>query len=265
VYASGVFTPQNATQGSTGFNYTGGEQTFAVPACMTTIYVIADGAAGGSFLGWSGATGGFGGETGATIPTSPGETLHILVGDAGQSVDTSAPGGAGGYNGGGAGAPYDPSECEPGLTAYFPGPGGGGGTDIRQNGDSLSNCVVVAGEGGASQTSGGVGGAGDNPGQTGVGGAGEGWCFVGLPGQLAFSAFGSGGAGGGWYGGGGGGLAGLYNGGGAGGGGSAYAEPSATNVYELGGLLNNSGKWDSSLFAGVTAIRCAARPLTRRS
>jgi hypothetical protein len=39
---------------------------------------------------------------------------------------------------------------------------------------------------------------------------------------------------------------GYPNGGGAGGGGSAFAEPSATNVYETGGLLTNSG--DGFLF-----------------
>ncbi|HEV3153974.1 MAG TPA: hypothetical protein VGZ02_09240 [Candidatus Baltobacteraceae bacterium] len=279
VYASSVFTPQNATSGSASFNYAGSAQTFTVPACMTTIYVIADGAgAGSSNLFHQTAPGGFGGETGATIPTTPGESLSIFVGGMG---DYAADTGAGGYNGGGAGAPDDPSQC--GFNC-FAGAGGGGGTDIRQGGGGLSNRVVVAGGGGGAgycltggegggssggdgaggippcgprcpegvndpggvgggggtQTAGGAGGGSNNSGVAGAGGAGQGWCVGGSEGP--FDA-GSGGGGGGWYGGGGGGTgaAGGPNGGASGGGGSAYAEPSATNVYENGGLLSNSG------------------------
>jgi Glycine rich protein len=176
-----------------------------------------------------------GGKTTATIPVTPGETLTVMVG----SSD--------GFNGGGEG-----------LEAA----NGGGASDVRQGGTSLTDRVVVAGgaggcavgagdaPGGAgggltggtgglagclemiggtggTQTMGGAGGADfiapPNPGTLGVGGAGEPE-DNGQPG-------GGGGGGGGYYGGGGGGGCGdTEGGGGGGGGGSSYAIPTATGV-----------------------------------
>jgi hypothetical protein len=248
--ASAAFTPQ-ATSGSTTFYLTYGEQVFTVPACATTVFVTAAGAQGGSVLG---SNGGLGGSAMATIATTPGESLVVVVGGAALGETANQ----GGFNGGGDGYP-----C---TSCYHQGAGGGGGTDIRQGGDSLYNRVVVgaggggagtssagganggagggltggsgngagcpvgaAGGGGGTQTSGGVGPGGTaSDGSFGVGGPGDSYCFYG--GEDT-----SGGGGGGWYGGGGG-----WNSGG-GGGGSSYAESSATNVQLSTGVQSGSG------------------------
>ena len=64
------------------FKYTGTEQTFKVPAGVTSITVVARGAAGAG-VGEYGNLSGFGGRVYAVIPVSPRERLHIYVGGAG--------------------------------------------------------------------------------------------------------------------------------------------------------------------------------------
>jgi len=253
VFTSAQFTPQG-TKGFKLLSYTGGSQKFTVPVCAATVYIVVAGAQGGSTQNYAGYNlGGYGGETGATIPTTPGESLAIYVGGEGGNGSYSNQG-YGGFNGGAQGT-NTPSE---GLS----GGGGGGASDVRQRGSALTNRVLVAGGGGgsggplnASGGSGGglgggagsngpclgegysgkgVGGGGGtqtsggsspaNPGTLGTGGGGYAYC------GLYEIATGSGGGGGGYYGGGGG----VYGGGG--GGGSAFAEASATN------LIMNSGQ-----------------------
>jgi hypothetical protein len=111
------------------FNYTGSVQNWTVPAGVCLINVDAYAAQGG--LG-----GGLGARTQATLTTVPGEVLNIYIGGQG-----SAPGA--GWNGGGTGGSYGPS------SGYYGG-GGGGATDIRRNGTSLSDRILVAGGGGGS-------------------------------------------------------------------------------------------------------------------
>ncbi len=211
------------------FSYTGAQQTWVVPAGVTSVTVDIQGAKGGR--GGSGPLGGDGGRTQGTLAATPGETLYIYVGGVGVDANGT---GAGGFNGGGAGA-------------INGGGGGGGSSDIRKGGSALSNRVGVAGGGGASGV-GGAGGAGGNTtGQAGgtsagagggvgggggtpsAGGAGGGAGGVGGTlgtGGAAGSgvgniAYGGGGGGGGYYGGGGGGGGNAQFGGG-GGGGSSY-------------------------------------------
>ncbi|MDO7854048.1 glycine-rich protein, partial [Hymenobacter convexus] len=135
-------TPPPAT--SVTFAYTGGVQTYTVPAGVTSLAVDMAGA----------SSGGGGGRVQATLAVTPGQVLTVVVGGAGTA-------GAGGYNGGGASTYQD---------------GGGGASDIRAGGTALTNRVLVAGGGGGSGdfAAGGAGGGltGATGGAGGLGGGG---------------------------------------------------------------------------------------------
>lgn len=249
------------------FSYTGGEQTFEVPASVSSIEVVAVGGRGGSAFG---VEGGAGAVVSGTVNVTPGQTLYLEVGGNGESEEA---GGEGGFNGGGRGGP-----------AHVGAGGGGGASDIRTSARTAGlmpdRRVLVAGAGGgaggpnSSNCSGGRGGVagqegrqeacsngGGAPGTATEGGSGKGGggCGLGEPGTLGDGGQGSGDG----YGGfcsnatGGGGGAGLYGGqggsggsassGGGGGGGSslvpeggsvklasAFAEPEVTISYEAG-------------------------------
>jgi hypothetical protein len=220
------------------FTYTGNDQTFQVPAGITSVTAKLWGGGGGNgnVGGWSyGYPGGSGGFTIGNIAVTPGQTLTVMVGAAGNhgSVgNQSSNYGGGGPNCGGTDCQYGGqgggrSAIRVGvddiLTAgggggggstysnvEFMGGGGGGGTD-GQTGFSGSSSGV--GGGGGTQVSGGIAGVGNNTGAT------AGSQYLGGRPISPYSYGGSGG--GGWYGGGGG----AYNGGnimGGGGGGSGY-------------------------------------------
>ena len=255
---------RNASKSKT-FYYTGAEQSFKVPSGVTSINVVADGAAGAS------ERFGLGGRTQATISVTPHETLYVFVG--GQGSTTS-----GGFNGGGG---------VPGAGGY----GGGGASDVREGSDGLSDRILVAGAGGGPGAAGqggrgaptkaggagggptggqgtggtgkskhGGGGGGGSQSQGGSGGAGGYYSgYPGSPGALgsggtggqngsySSESDGNGGGGGGGYNGGGGGGGGgsLQCGppvdGGGGGGGSSYAESSATGVKMYQGWKYDTG------------------------
>ncbi|MDO7877801.1 glycine-rich protein [Hymenobacter sp. ASUV-10] len=239
------------------YSYTGGVQTYTVPAGMTLLRVTAVGAAGG-FNSSNSFAGGQGGSVTATIPVTPGEVLSIYVGGKGGDHTSGSVGAAAGYNGGGQGF------------ARFS-TGGGGATDIRR-GNSLADRLVVAGAGGGSGSNARAG-AGGNPGNAGNsfngggggqggtqagGGAGGTGNWTGSPGTLgqggnaavtgpSSTDNGTGAGGGGYYGGGGGGLGPGGVGNGGGGGGSSWATPAATGVsYTTGG---NTGHGSMTLVA----------------
>jgi len=211
----------------TDFAYTGTEQTFTVPAGITSLTIEAWGAQGG------GTEGGNGGYATGTLSVSPGQTLYLYVGGQGATSQT------GGYNGGGTGG-YDTN----GGGTH--GSGGGGASDIRTGGNGLGNRVLVAGGGGgrvpsaAGAAGGGVSGLDAIDFSTGFGGHGGtqtaggsahtdrnatsgGWGYGGN-GSTNYNAWGGGGGGGGYYGGGGGTSTIDHNSGysGGGGGGSSY-------------------------------------------
>lgn len=102
------------------------QQMFKVPKDVAHIFVVAIGGEGG------GATISHGGRVSAIVPVTPRETLTIHIGGNGGLS-------SGGYNGGGDGGSNAPKGN---------GYGGGGATDIRANGDSLADRIVVAGGGG---------------------------------------------------------------------------------------------------------------------
>src|ERR1700728_611552 len=87
--------PAVAITGSTRLEYTGGEQTYAVPSGVTLLQVEAEGAGGGGF-----DTTRFGMKLDGYLPVEPGETLYGEVGQAGAF----AYGGSGGAGFGGGGA-----------------------------------------------------------------------------------------------------------------------------------------------------------------
>lgn len=257
------------------FKYTGSVQTFRVPSGVTSIDVVARGAAGAGEMGSQYHFFGRGGRIHATIPVSPGEKLYVSVGGAGSSN-------IGGFNGGGNGGPSQGSSTM--------GYAGGGASDVREGGQRLVDRVLVVGGGagagymwrgapgiggngggmvgenggdayfygakggaGGTQSAGGSGGSGGtgpgNPGHSGKsGGFGEGGRGgAGGHSRGYYTGGGGGSAGGGYYGGGGGGggasgVASLYGASaGGGGGGSSYVEPSASRVHMWQGWKNATG------------------------
>src|SRR6476661_3547772 len=146
----------NTTTVNQTFTYTGGVQTYTVPANIYSLTVTVNGAQGGAAAG-NVYAGGLGGRAVGTIAVTPGEVLSIYVGGQG-SIGTSGATVAGGYNGGGTGAAGG-------------GGGGGGASDVRQGGTALVNRVVTgAGGGGAGAGGGGSGGASTAAGNGGSGG-----------------------------------------------------------------------------------------------
>jgi hypothetical protein len=205
---------------------TGADQTWAVPAGITSIFVKMWGAGGGggNSGGWvHGSRGGGGGHALGIIPVTAGETLYIVVGVAGQ---TNYAGGQTARYGGGGGM-YNNSD-----NRYCG--SGGGYTGIFRTSISQANALMIAGGGGGGGASryedccwGGAGGgttgqlggftdgrntSGGGPGtQSGGGAAGLTQNTVGTAGSALLGGYGAsnaygGGGGGGYYGGGGGGY-----------------------------------------------------------
>jgi hypothetical protein len=89
----------------------------------------------------------------ATVALTPGQTLNLRVGGAGQDgqVSDTIDGtltSAGGFNGGGT-ASITCSGC-----GFALGAGGGGSSDVRTSGDTLADRLLVAGGGGGAGTGG---------------------------------------------------------------------------------------------------------------
>ena len=174
-------TPVQAAGTSEAFE-TPGTYDFVVPDGVTSITADVYGAAGGSGSVAPPIAGGLGGRVTATIPVTPGETLRIVVGGAGQSYTGGLPA-TGGSNGGG-------------NSGGMGGGAGGGASDVRQGGTDLADRVVVAGGGGGG---GGqhctVGDGGAGGGDTPTAGGSTGYANGGQPGGA--NAGGAGGAAGG--------------------------------------------------------------------
>ncbi len=241
------------------FTYTGAPESYTVPAGVTSLNVVAKGAAGGTIPvgdfdqngqpapggGYNssgnrqpGGNGGNGGLVTVTLSVMPGQILSIYVG------------GSNGYNGGGAGG----SSGSGGKT-------GGGATDIRTGGITLDDRVLVAGGGGGAGdgTNGGSGGnlygedAPDGSGKGGsptAGGAGNSNTGV-LDGEkgIGSNSTSGGGGGGGYYGG---------SGGEGGGGGSSYPDPNNPPVGIANvDLLRGTNSGDGSLTISYTTPAAA--------
>lgn len=257
-----------------------GTDTFTVPQGVTAVDIDLFGAEGGSAAGYvdpnppnTGARGGLGGETRATLPVTPGQSLRITLGAAGTPGSSRrgeyARQGGYGHGSGGGGA--------------HGGGGSGGGGPLLRGGDGGRPTAESGGDGGGPEGSGigGTGGTQSAPG-TGVrtsplgapgGNASDTDQNTGLPnpgsggsgGNGARGGNGGGGGGGGYFGGGGGSGGGnpgnLYAAGG--GGGSSFAAPSATAVALLAGVRHGDGKAVVSFRYGTTTTLTAdtATPL----
>lgn len=188
------------------FDYTGGVQTFTVPADVTLITVTLDGAQGGAgCLDDAGdlnpaAPGGKGAHVVATLAVTPGDVYEVRAGGAGGHPGDGTPDNAlcpmdGGYNGGGG-------FLGDGSGRQLPG-GGGGASDLRPAGGA---ALLVAGGGGGGGGTGdfesthapaGAPGVGGSSGAPGTDGGAFNASTPGLAGQGATaSAGGAGGAGG---------------------------------------------------------------------
>lgn len=251
-------TVGTAPSGTLTISYTGDVFNWTVPNGITSVFVEAIGAGGGS----GGATAGKGGKIETNLSVTPGSILHLYVGQKGNN-NSSTSGGSGGYNGGGSGG-----NARTGQTG---GGGGGGASDIRVGGTALSDRVLVAGGGAGSGGTGGnggyyggTGGYGGNPATAGSNGtsnsgsaggaatlvsggsAGSNGGSIGTQAaggnggtETSYNAGGGGGGGGGYFGGGGGGVVSTASGGNGGGGGSSFTGSSTsgttfTNNYNSG-------------------------------
>lgn len=228
------FNTQGYSQITDVYGFTGGVQTFTVPACTDSLIVTVCGAQGG------GPTGGQGACIDVTIPVQQGDQIDIFVGGQGTCGNNS-----GGWNGGGTG------HASTQVNASWNACGGGGASEVHVNGVPVAIAGAGGGTGGGSTSvntnSGGAGGCangvnggntfgqgGQGASQTAGGNGGTPWAGTppgGSNGSLGQGGQGGiwqtasgGGGGGGFYGGGGGGNDGCCtggNGGGGGGGGSS--------------------------------------------
>jgi hypothetical protein len=229
------------------FNYTGNVQSWVVPNGVHWVKINCKGAEGatGVFhipnVTISYMAGGKGGESEGFLMVTPGETLHIYVGEFIASPVNGTDGQVinGGWNGGGN------AKIQVIGGAIHIGAAGGGASDVRQGGMNISNRVIVAGGGGGggsiNNKFGGAGGGtnGANatcpvPADCGVGGTQTSGYALGQGESPVNGGLGAGG--GGWYGG---------TGGiqfmGAGGGGSGYLHPQLRNVFSNQNIRSGHG------------------------
>ena len=136
-----------SSSGSQTFSYTGSQQTFTVPSEVSTITIKVWGGQGGSGGYYSStnycSTGGKGGYATGDLSVTAGSTVYVYVGGHGEGFATcntymrNQAQKFGGWNGGGNG-----------YGGTYPGTGGGGASDIRYGGTSISDRKIIAGGGG---------------------------------------------------------------------------------------------------------------------
>lgn len=275
---SGVYTP-STSGGTCAYSNPGTEDTFSVPAGVSSLDVMAVGAAGGPYRSFFVDRGGYGAAVANTALPVPAGTsqLYVDVGAVGLGASGTCPapgvndgGPFDGGNSGNVGNPLcdDPTGGGGGSSAVSTAPrsddvltgnpdtdsrllvaaGGGGGGDGTSGGDGGDPNVVGAGSatcGGYPNgaTPGGVGPTdGTNGGGVGCYGGGNGTASSGGTGALAGGFAGAGG-GGGWFGGAGGGTAaaGFQGSGGAGSSyGGSTADGGAVSVAPAGSSVASS-------------------------
>ncbi|WP_350353369.1 Ig-like domain-containing protein [Microbacterium sp. A8/3-1] len=242
VAAATSCTPTGGANNCLLFSFSGGAESFTVPAGVTSIQVTLNGAGGGNGAGGAISQGG---QTTGTVAVTPGNILAITVGRFGDYGGTPA------YGGGGAGG-----GC---FGAGLCGQGGGGLTGLWANNTAFDrgSALLIAGGGGGSggaTNAGGVGGGavGANGANGTVGGGAGGTATAAGFGGSEFtggngtgSTSGGGGGGGGWYGGGNGFGTETPTGASGGGGGSGYiggaGVTAATTTPGAGAVANDNG------------------------
>jgi hypothetical protein len=239
------------------YDYTGADQTLVVPLGYynASVKLWGAGSDGGVTRSTTGAAGGF---AKGSFATMPGETLVVVVGEAGFFGRMTST-----YGGGGASG--DPSGGGYGCSA------GGGRSAIRRGGSDISTAGGAGGNGRDAQNATGVGGGltggqgysnGGYGGTQSAGGAAGGYPGIGSAAgtQYQGGVGGSGGSGGG---------GGFYGGGGAssgagyyaqGGGGSSYIALLTSGVTEAGSGTTPGGSTDPDYQAGIGIGRAAGVP-----
>ena len=224
------------------FDYTGGLQSFTVPAsCVASVTIDAYGAEGGTSTGESGAAsfaGGRGARARGTFAVTPGQIITVLVGGSGANGNCGAAGGGGSFavrdgallvaaGGGGGGFHCNAIGGQPGVP----------GSDTTSGGDGICGTLLTR-----SPTAGGSDGNGAH---SHYGGGGGGWLTAGTSGAVAAAGGGvypgAGGTIGGGYGGGGGRYSGCCGGSGGGGGYSGGGGGVSDGCAGGGGGLFNAG------------------------
>ena len=145
VHAAGSCSTTSGTTTCT-FASTGAEDTFEVPAGVSSIHVVATGAPGAVGLG--GDSAGSGAQVIGDLTVTPDDTLYVNVGGAptGGGDCYTEVACNGGFNGGGSSFPLN--------TFLGFGGGGGGASDVREisraeDGSLASRLIVAAGGGGS--------------------------------------------------------------------------------------------------------------------
>ena len=270
-------TVNAAVATSQTFDYTGSNQTFTVPAGVTSINVKMWGGAGGG-NGGTGATnnypGGAGGYAEGLIAVTPGQTLTVQVGGGGHGDCSNclSPGNVGGWPGGGTST----------FASSITGGAGGGYSGIFSGTPAQATALIIAGAGGgggaansALSLEGGAGGGatgvkcsdsscGSGGTQAAGGAAGPGSFMAGNAGSALTGASDSsvGGAGGGGYWGGGSGghdaTGGAHQGGG--GGGSGYVGGAGvTATANTAGSGTTPPKTNDAAYSAGIAVGGAAK------
>lgn len=224
------------------YDFLGADQSYTVPAGVTSIKVKMWGAGGGGGDkgGWTyGHQGGAGGYTEADLAVTPGQVLTVMVGGGGHGGNIATKG----LSYGGGGASCINTDCKFGgqgggrsairfnnediLTA---GGGGAGGTTYNntnlQNGGGGGGILGETGYSADFPLLRGIGGGQNAGGAGGIGTGSNGGAGSKYTGGSTLSNSYGGGGGGGWYGGGSGGHQSSTSMGGGGGGSSYIADPS---------------------------------------
>ena len=187
-----IFFNSQSLAATNTFDFTGSNQSFTVPAGVTSITMEGFGAAGGDNEAGD-ASGGNGGYLKSTITVTPGEVLTIVVGKGGGINDEPfGDGGQGGTGGplgnyaagSGGGVTYVKNSSNEILFVIGAGGGAGGQGFLGKGGDGGAGGGLIGEDGllpfgggapgfGGSQDSGGPSGGSGNPGDSLEGGDGQ--------------------------------------------------------------------------------------------
>ena len=246
-----IFFNSQSLAATNTFDFTGSNQSFTVPAGVTSITMEGFGAAGGDNEAGD-ASGGNGGYLKSTITVTPGDVLTIVVGKGGGINDEPfGDGGQGGTGGplgnyaagSGGGATYVKNSSNETLFVIGAGGGAGGAGLMDQGADGGAGGGLIGGDGFVALGSGppgeggtqGDGGAGPgSPGASLAGGDGQNFSFVSDEG-------GGGGGGAGYFGGGGGDSGFMMEPGSGGGGGSSFVIAGSTDTTNTQGHASATG------------------------
>jgi hypothetical protein len=272
---SGAFgrgaAPATSAGQVTTFLFTNADQTYTVPAGVTSIYIALWGAGGSAgtpdSAGDLGGPGGGGGSVEGTMSVTPGETLTVRVGEGidyptinanggNTSTTWSSLNGVGvtAFGGGGVNGFGDGAGQNAGTAGY-----GGGATSIIRSGSFIARAAGGGGGAGVgySTTAQGQGGGGGGTG-SGTGGTGRGTAGTFTSGQGTYAGYPGTNGGGGGGGGGSGSTAGAGNG--DPGQGGANVVPSGVTGYNAAGAGSTTPANASSVYYPSTPAGYPQQP-----